>query len=439
MSKRGFAAAFLAFAILTGAYATADAYDVVPGVLTTKPPIPPPPPYPQPTLTQGALEPPPAPSAHTSSLQSLVDDFAKGSEARGTSIGIRVVDLQSGEQLAAHDATAAHTTASSIKLLPASAVLLSLPANHNFATDVLFDEPSATVTLVGHGDLRLSKDKLTDAANDVARAIGQRVSEVAVTIDDRAFLPPYLRAAWGELDRQYVQPVMAMAIDSGQSDGAQDEDPALSVGEHFATALTDAGLKVSTVSRGAASQSAEVIAVIASPPLADLVRHTLKESDNTMSEALARLTAIARGGQGSPTAGPQAVIAALQEAGFSTAGVNLADTCGLDGATTASAEVLTDLLVAAANGQHPNLHPLLDALPVANLDGTLATRMEGLAGSVRAKTGTLVTAVSLSGIGQHTDGSMLVFSVLMDDIPEGGVGQARAELDTFISQLLTAP
>lgn len=438
MKKRRLAISLLAFAVLTAGYATADAYDVVPGVLTTKPPVPPPPPYPQPTYAPAPIEPPSEITSHSSSLQALVDEFAAGSPARGTSIAVRVLDLKTGRELAAHDAAAAHTTASSIKLLPAAAALLTMPAEQTFATEVVFDEQASTITLIGHGDLRLSEQKLASAAKDAVAAIASRASQVRVQIQDNLFTAPYLLEAWGELDRQYVQPVMALAIDSGNADSTQDEDPALAVGEHFAAALKDAGINVSGVGRGQASSDAEVVSVIPSATLAELVRHTLKHSDNTTSEALARLTALARGDEGSARAGANAVAESLKEAGFGLPGVNLADTCGLDGHTTASAAALTDLLLSAANGEHPQLQPLLDALPVAHLDGTLAYRFQSLAGAVRAKTGTLVTAVSLTGIGQHTDGSVLVFSVLMDEIGDGDFEQARAELDTFIAALLKA-
>ena len=58
-----------------------------------------------------------------------------------------------------------------------------------------------------------------------------------------------------------------------------------------------------------------------------------------------------------------------------------------------------------------------DALPIAGVDGTIASRMKGTpaAGNVRAKTGTVDKARSLSGYVTTADGELLVFSMLCNN------------------------
>jgi D-alanyl-D-alanine carboxypeptidase/D-alanyl-D-alanine-endopeptidase (penicillin-binding protein 4) len=59
------------------------------------------------------------------------------------------------------------------------------------------------------------------------------------------------------------------------------------------------------------------------------------------------------------------------------------------------------------------------SLAVAGVDGTLKTRMRGTAaaGNVRAKTGTLNVASSLSGYVTTASGHTLTFSLLMNGDP----------------------
>jgi serine-type D-Ala-D-Ala carboxypeptidase/endopeptidase (penicillin-binding protein 4) len=67
--------------------------------------------------------------------------------------------------------------------------------------------------------------------------------------------------------------------------------------------------------------------------------------------------------------------------------------------------------------QHPTFDLFFAALPIAGVDGTIGSRMRGTPaqGNLRAKTGTLDKARSLSGYVTTSDGHQLVFSMLCNN------------------------
>ena len=77
----------------------------------------------------------------------------------------------------------------------------------------------------------------------------------------------------------------------------------------------------------------------------------------------------------------------------------------------------------------------LAALPIAGVDGTLKGRMKGTpaAGNVRAKTGTLRWANSISGFVTTAAGERLVFSLMLNRYYE--LRPARGDLDTIVVML----
>jgi len=80
-----------------------------------------------------------------------------------------------------------------------------------------------------------------------------------------------------------------------------------------------------------------------------------------------------------------------------------------------------------------------NALPIAGVDGTLRRRMKGTAaaGNVRAKTGTLRWANSVSGYMTNAVGEHLVFSMMLNrfQIPAGYEKSKTADMDTITEML----
>ena len=78
-----------------------------------------------------------------------------------------------------------------------------------------------------------------------------------------------------------------------------------------------------------------------------------------------------------------------------------------------------------------------DALPIAGVDGTIASRMKETpaAGNVHAKTGTVDKARSLSGYVTSADGELLIFSLLCNNwtTPVRAVERVQDEIATRLA------
>jgi D-alanyl-D-alanine carboxypeptidase/D-alanyl-D-alanine-endopeptidase (penicillin-binding protein 4) len=99
------------------------------------------------------------------------------------------------------------------------------------------------------------------------------------------------------------------------------------------------------------------------------------------------------------------------------------------------------VLRTALSGTQPNLHALVPSLPMSGYDGTLHKRYVAggtqiAAGMVRAKTGSLSGVSSLAGVAADQDGRPLVFALVADRVPAGGLLAAEAALDRIATTLV---
>jgi D-alanyl-D-alanine carboxypeptidase/D-alanyl-D-alanine-endopeptidase (penicillin-binding protein 4) len=467
--------AVLAVVGLLGGYATADAVDVLPqdwpGVLTVEEPWVQPTPFPTPRIealtSASELLPdldPGAPVPDPARLASLAGPLLADPRI-APSVGVVVLDALTGDVLLDRAAQAPRLPASTLKLLTAAAALVSVGADARLLTravagpDVATDAAAAgvatgTVYLVGGGDVVLAagagdggavvgRAGLGDLAAATAAALRVRgVTSVRVALDDTAVSGPSTASGWGPIDRQFVAPVSALAVDHGVLAGRpeRDEDPALTAARTFAAALAAQGLSVEgDVARKAAPQEGVELAAVESATIAELVEHMLRTSDNDVAEALARRVAVTAGLPGDFASGSAAVLAALAADGLDVADVRMADASGLSEQDAVAPGTLARLLALTADPDRPYLLPLTAGLPVAGLDGTLDDRFDGstdpAAGLLRAKTGTLLTAVSLAGLVLDADGRLLAFAVLADGVPVGSLSSARAAVDSWANSL----
>jgi serine-type D-Ala-D-Ala carboxypeptidase/endopeptidase (penicillin-binding protein 4) len=168
------------------------------------------------------------------------------------------------------------------------------------------------------------------------------------------------------------------------------------------------------------------IASMQSPPFSLVAAQTLKPSQNLYTEIILRTLGKTAGPPPTPTnsirsneaAGLAVVREFLKEAGVNLSPLSLTDGSGLSRNDMITAEASVQLLTYMS--RHRFATAFREALPIAGVDGTLRNRMRGTVAenNVRAKTGSLSSAATLSGYVTTAAGENLVFSIMVNNYPE---------------------
>lgn len=399
-------------------------------------------------------------------LQRAVSDEL-GSSWLGPSrrVGVSVRDVETGEHLLDRRADQAMTPASLTKLLTGAAVASTLPLDQPFTTRVVQGAQPGTIVLVAGGDMLLARgrgDHLRVAGHAGLADLAEQVAQAPAVTDRPAGSPLRLRVdlthaqgpdraeGWTDfwLDFGYTGPVtmLALAEDRALPGTPAPTDPAQQAAQAFRAALREQGVQVAggrdePVRTGRAPSEGTVLGEVHSAPIDQVLGFALSQSDNAMTEQLARQAAVRSGEQPTPVATRRWVQRRVAELGLDTTGVRLADAAGLSDGTTIPPRVLADLLVLAADSGHPELRSVVADLPIASYSGTLWDRFhldvhEPAVGLARAKTGSLPGVTSLAGYVPTQDGRLLAFAIIADDIgTDGAYLEARSVIDEAVAEL----
>lgn len=473
----------VAAVLAVGGYATADVYDRVPGILTldrptplpaptTPGPSPTPVPLPSPASALPLLAPmaADAPEPSQSKLKAALD-AAFADPALGNSLGVSVRDVATGKALYARDGATPRVVASAQKILAAAAITSELDPHETMSTSVRLEAPGELVLVAG-GDTLLAEGKgdpeavaghagLADLAEQVATGLPAGTpSKVTLRLDmtyaagpGYPDTPPYPTGwAAGDVALGFTQSVamIGLAKDRPKPYVPSPIDPAAAVLKAFAGELTTAfgasGPAV-TVTDDPATRAepvpaeATLLGEVRSAAYQDVLALALDESDNALTENLARQAALQAGGDGSFSGNARFVTDRLATLGFDTSATTLKDTSGLSAGQSTTVDLLGEVTAAGLSGKLPGLGEALARLPVAGLDGTLHDRFltgpaHDAAGIVRAKTGTLTGVSSLVGTTVDADDRQLMFVVVADRVPaSSGTLAARGALDRAIAVL----
>ncbi|WP_244971378.1 D-alanyl-D-alanine carboxypeptidase/D-alanyl-D-alanine endopeptidase [Paramicrobacterium chengjingii] len=345
----------------------------------------------------------------------------------------RVVNAQTGELLYDRDSTHPAATASNLKLITAAAALETFGPDFRISTPVMEGSDPGTIVLVGQGDMTLSRmpsgqesvypgaahlDALAAAVQKAWTAAGHTEAISRIILDSSAFTGETWLPSWDTkgMREGYQSHVTALQVDADRFYPANEysprgSDPVSRAGEAFASYFPGA-----TTSLGTAPEDAEQLAAVESPPVSALVEYMLRYSDNMIAESLGRLVAIEEGAGSTFAALADGIPAALDPIGIDTSDLTIVDGSGLSALNAVPNSYFTKLLRGIELGEI-DMPSILEGLPVAGETGTLRydSRFSGDAevatGHVRAKTGWIQTAYTLSGVIDADDGTTLIFSI----------------------------
>ena len=344
------------------------------------------------------------------------------------------VDARTGAVLYAHNGKRAFVPASNEKLPVSWAALTRLGPTYRYRTEVLGVGARAGATwqgdlvLKGYGDPTLETGDLGRLAARI-RAAGIRRVTGRIRGDESFFDSRRGVAGWKpSFVGIETPPLSALVVDRARGWPAM-SPPLLAAGS-LRDALVTRGVAVAgRPGLGRTPARAVVLAVDTSPPLSRIVRTMNRDSDNFTAEMVLKQLGTLDGRPGTSARGARLVVAEMAAAGIPVAGVRIVDGSGLSSLDRLTATALVGVIRAGIWDER--IGPsFLASLAVAGRTGTLDTRMPGLAGVVRGKTGTTSLACTLSGLIRGD----VVFAVLQNGSPVA-FWPARVAQDRFVAAL----
>lgn len=421
-----------------------------------------------PAAAPSSAPPRPTPSASSTASRLRTCSIAgPASDARLKTLTGSVVRADSGEVLWDHGGSIPASTASTLKLLVASAAVAVLTPDYRIATDVVDGSTEGTVVLVGHGDATLSAlpagrqsvyagaPKLSELAAQVVTNYAAKHPGVPITqvVLDAGYWNP--ADNWdpsvkrSEQTQGYQSETTALQVDGDRADPTKETsprstDPIGRAGAAFVAALQgeDPGGVVAgsvSTSTGSAVPGAAGLGEVESQPVRTLITQMLLPSDNTLGEMLARIISKASGLDGSSGSLQQAIPGALTGAfQIPSAGLKIVDGSGESANNQVPPDTMTSLLRQIQAGTN-NLDVVRAGLSIAGRTGSLASRFTGpnaiARGQVAAKTGWIDTEYSLAGTVTSADGTVLEFAFYA--IGAGIKDNAKAALDTLTTAVFS--
>lgn len=344
------------------------------------------------------------------------------------------VDARTGTVLFAHNASRPVHPASNEKLPVSWAALTRLGPDYRFTTEVLGVGRRAGHVWRGDLYLRGTGDPTLTSADIAGLAATLRARGITrVTGRIRGDESAFDRRRGGDGWKRYFvgiesPPLSALVVDRAQ--GWPALSPPLLAARVLREALAARRIAVGgRIGLGTAPGDAVQLARDTSTPLSAIVRTMNRDSDNFTAEMLLKYLGTLEGRVGTSAGGARVVLAEMEAARIPVAGVRLVDGSGLSSLDRMTAETLVGVIRAGL--ENPRIRSaFLGSLAVAGRSGTLRSRLPGLAGVLRGKTGTTDLACSLSGL----VGDSIVFAVLQNGSPVA-YWSARTAQDRFVTAL----
>ena len=374
---------------------------------------------------------------------------------------VEVLDATSGETLFSKDEQQPARTASVMKVLTAAVALDVLGPDYRITTSVMVSpsEPGK-LYLVGSGDVTLSRmpgnitsyyakaPKLDSLTRQIASWVkASSISISAVSVDSSLFGgEKEWHPTWSKLGLSsgYMAPVSALQIDAARITSTRNPNswlarrtstPVKQAGELFVASLNKMGIATGLKATSAkAPTDSVVIASVQSRPVSELVANMLRVSDNSIAEALARVSSIKSGLDGSMASLTPLYKKVLKARGLDVAKISVIDGSGLSRLNQVPAALINDLLLLVNQGVG-DYESLEAGLPISGESGSLRSRFATgskveTKGKVIAKTGYILTGYSLAGFLTAKDGTELIFTVY--NLSERANANHRLAMDNLV-------
>ncbi|HTU16297.1 MAG TPA: D-alanyl-D-alanine carboxypeptidase/D-alanyl-D-alanine-endopeptidase [Solirubrobacterales bacterium] len=371
--------------------------------------------------------------------------------------GLRVKNLKSGETVCSFKSTAKRSLASNTKIFTTAAALAKLGTDHRFRTRVFADgqingkgELTGSLYLMGGGDPSLGTGDFlgtyfggegTDIeriANKVKRAGIKSVSG-RLFGDDTVFDRLRGVADSGYATSPYIGPLSGLAFNAGFTSPSLSRfssDPAKLATKTLVRELRKRGIKIRkeiAMRKTPAAARKNLVSQVRSPDMAWMARSTNLHSNNFFAETLLKDIGAEVRGAGTTKAGATVVRRYVAALGSN---IDNLDGSGLTYGNLSSASDVVKMLTRVRRRDFGDA--FIDSLPVAGVDGTLASRMRGSAaqGNCHAKTGTLTGVSALSGYCFNGNGRKFAFSILMNGVTDlGAAHRGQDKIAALIARL----
>jgi serine-type D-Ala-D-Ala carboxypeptidase/endopeptidase (penicillin-binding protein 4) len=342
----------------------------------------------------------------------------------------QVLDAETGEVLFDRGSQTPARAASVMKLFTAAAALETLGPDYRVTTRVYVDATDPSILyLVGAGDVTLSRagtnqtsvyrnaPKLSTLVNQINRQLrGQTFSQIVLDSSIYGLPAGEYQSVWDQrgLSNGYMSYVSALQVDGDRNDprakdSPRSNDPVQRAGNWFKEALGDPA-STSRVVKGVTPATAIEVASVQSAPISTWIDYMLIVSDNTLSEAMARLVSLDVGLDGSFSSLTEAYKRALRGTGLDLTGLKVEDGSGLSRYNQVSPGQVNELLKLIDQG-YGEFGIIEEGMPVSGTPGSLSNRLLDAVGSVTAKTGWIRTGYTLAGFLDAKDQSKLIFTV----------------------------
>ncbi|WP_445251381.1 D-alanyl-D-alanine carboxypeptidase/D-alanyl-D-alanine endopeptidase [Microcoleus sp. D2_18a_D3] len=251
-----------------------------------------------------------------------------------------------------------------------------------------------------------------------------------------------------EVGREFYRPIIRVGGQlkvGGEPESAYVAvvNPANNFLQYFQQALVAEGIPVKQSLVASASRNLnQELATVESPPLAELVRETNRESNNLYAEVLLRLLGKVTDKMPLPQEdtgemGLKELKTVLTQLGVNPNSYRLADGSGLSRHNLITPEALVQTLRLMANSPAASLYR--QSLPIAGESGTLKNRFNNTPNRVnlQAKTGTMSGVSALSGYIEVPNYEPLVFSIIVNqsDLSTAKMRSATDEIVLLLNRL----